>query len=48
MKIYACCPNCGDTNFIRREDGFECAACEEFVYPEDMSLKTEDEMEDDI
>lgn len=46
VKILLTCPRCGDSNFIKRkdEDGiiFECAACGEKSYPEDMSSKVSD------
>lgn len=34
--IVLCCPECGDSNFFRRDDSFECAACGEIVDTEDM------------
>ncbi len=41
IKIYLTCPNCGDSNWIVRDDeeaegAFECAACGELAFPEDM------------
>ena len=38
IKLVAACPECGNTTWIERDDGFECLACEEFSYPEDMIL----------
>ena len=42
LKIKMTCPRCGNSTWIRRDDGFECAACEEFCYPEDMSSQVEE------
>ena len=39
IKLVASCSECGNTTWIRREDGFECSACGEFSYPEDMDMK---------
>lgn len=39
MKIVLTCPECGDTNWIEKDDGFECAACGEFAHPEDMTAE---------
>ena len=36
VKILLSCPSCGETNWYPVKDGFECAACEEFAYTEDM------------
>ena len=36
-KLMMTCPRCGNTTWLSREDGFECTACGEFSYPEDMS-----------
>lgn len=35
-QIILTCPRCGDRNWFKKEDGWECAACGEFAYPEDM------------
>ena len=48
MKILLSCPNCGDTNWIERNDeeaegAFECGACGDLVFTEDMCAQTEDE-----
>ena len=48
IRILAVCPNCGNSTWIRREDdeaegAFECAACGDLVFTEDMSLQGEDE-----
>ena len=42
MKIYLCCPECGDTNFIYRPDeaAFECLACGDLSFTEDMGAVT--------
>lgn len=37
LKLVLTCPQCGNSDWIRRDDGFECTACGEFTYPEDMS-----------
>ena len=44
MKILLSCPNCGDTNWIRiNEDGaYECGACGETAFPEDMCAIVDD------
>jgi len=51
MKIYLCCPECGDTNWIFRpasagrageEPEFECGACGELCFPEDMGAVDSD------
>lgn len=36
LNIVLTCPNCGNSGWIRRDDGFECLACGDFSYPEDM------------
>lgn len=36
LNIILCCPECGDTNFFRRGDSFECAACGTLVNTEEM------------
>ena len=46
VKLLLSCPECGNTNWIHRDDkdgAFECAACNEFVMPEDMMTKTSEE-----
>ncbi len=48
MKIVLTCPNCGDNNWIVREDeeaegAFECAACGELSFTEDMCAETTEE-----
>ncbi|MBO4542803.1 MAG: hypothetical protein J5725_06420 [Bacteroidales bacterium] len=42
MRIYLCCPECGNTNWIfnKEEDAFECGACGELCYTEDMGAVT--------
>lgn len=45
VKIILTCPRCGNNTWVKREDEevmFECLACGEFSYPEDMCSKTED------
>ena len=42
VKIVLTCPNCGNSTWIERADEdcmcmFECLACGDLVYPEDMS-----------
>ncbi len=42
-KIVLTCPRCGDSNWLERNDqdgAFECAACGDFVFTEDMCAKT--------
>lgn len=41
LKINLTCPRCGNSNWIHREDGFECAACGDFSYTEDMGSVVE-------
>lgn len=36
------CPECGNSRWIERDDGWECAACGEFSYPEDMCTEVVD------
>ena len=48
MKIILSCPNCGDTNWIARDDeeaegAFECAACGDLVFTEDMCATTDED-----
>ena len=48
IKILLTCPNCGDSNWIRRKDeeaegAFECAACGDLVFTEDMCACTTDD-----
>lgn len=44
MKIYATCPECGDSNWIRTEENeFECGACGDIVNTEDMTLCATDD-----
>ena len=48
MKIVLICPECGDANWIARDDeeaegAFECAACGELVFTEEMVALAEDE-----
>lgn len=43
MKIVAACPRCGNTTWTERDDGFECLACGDFSYPEDMTLVVDEE-----
>lgn len=42
VKVIMTCPRCGNSTWIHRDDGFECAACGEFSYPEDMSSKVDE------
>lgn len=39
FRIELSCPECGNTGWIHRDDGFECAACGTFSYTEDMCAK---------
>ena len=44
VKIVLTCPNCGNSTWIERADEdymFECLACGDLVYPEDMGSKME-------
>ena len=48
IKIFLTCPECGNSDWIIREDeeaegAFECAACGELVFTEDMCSKTSDD-----
>lgn len=40
--IFLTCPRCGDRNWFKREDGWECAACGELADPEDMCSEAVD------
>ncbi len=45
LKIFLTCPNCGNSTWIARDDkeaegAFECAACGDLVFTEDMGAKT--------
>ena len=40
VKILMSCPNCGETNWYTRKDGFECASCGEFYDTDDMCSTT--------
>ena len=40
VKILMSCPNCGETNWYTKKNGFECAACGEFYNTEDMCTTT--------
>ena len=47
VKILLTCPNCGNSNWIPRNDSeaegaFECAACGDLVFPEDMSSEVKE------
>jgi ribosomal protein L37E len=42
IKFHTICPECGNKKWFRKDDGFECAACGEFCYPEDMSIVSDD------
>lgn len=44
FTIIATCPSCNNASWLRCEDGFECAECGDFAYPEDMTIKTSDEV----
>ena len=46
-KIYLTCPECGCSNWIVRDDeeaegAFECGACGELVFTEDMGAEVEE------
>lgn len=36
------CPQCGGPHWTKCEDGWACAACGEFVYPESMGVEVAD------
>lgn len=36
------CPQCGTPYWIQCHDGWECAACGEFVYPESLGVEVKD------
>lgn len=40
--IFLTCPRCGDRNWFKKEDGWECAACGELADPEDMCSEAVD------
>lgn len=42
LNIKTTCPKCGSSAWLRQDDGFACAECGEFCYPEDMSSRTEE------
>lgn len=42
LKIKLTCPKCGNSTWIRQDDGFACAGCGERSYPEDMSSNAEE------
>ena len=47
MKIIAACPECGKFDWIPNEDGsFTCSACGCFVYPCEMPLKGENDLDE--
>ncbi len=51
VKILLVCPECGNSNWIPREDkeaesAFECATCGELVFPEDMASKVTSDKEE--
>jgi len=43
--VIAVCPECGNGTFNKAfdgvQDGFECLLCGEYLFPEDLILKTE-------
>ena len=44
IRILQVCPHCGNSTFIHREleeqdHAFECLACGDIVYPEDLNTK---------
>lgn len=44
MKIYAVCPECGSTEWVRFDgDGFICDKCGRLIYTDEMPLKAEEE-----
>lgn len=46
MKICLVCPECGNKNWCRRDDGdFECAACGEIVDMGEMPAVVEEDEE---
>ena len=47
MKIIAVCPECGKFDWIPNEDGsFTCSACGCFVYPCEMPLQRENDLDE--
>lgn len=42
LKIKLTCSKCGNSTWIRQDDGFACAGCGEYSYPEDMSSEVEE------
>ncbi len=50
MKILLTCPNCGNSTWIGQDDegAFECGACGELAFTEDMSaeVKEDDDKEE--
>ena len=42
------CPRCGDHNWIERDDGWECVACGEFSYQEDMCSEVVDALSERV
>lgn len=36
------CPQCGSPYWMNCQDGWECAACGQFVYPESMGVEVAD------
>lgn len=46
MKLLLICPECGNSEWIARDDAdgaFECGACGELVLPEDMCARSSDD-----
>lgn len=42
VKIVLTCPECGNSTWLRREEGdFECLSCGDRYNPEDMSSEVE-------
>lgn len=41
-KLHLSCPRCGNTGWIRKDDAWECSACGELSYTEDMCSKAEE------
>lgn len=46
MKIFAACPECGCTDWIRFDSGgFVCNGCGRLIFTDEMTLKGEDDDE---
>lgn len=41
LEIKMICPWCGSSTWVRQDDGFKCAECGKFSYPENMGSQVE-------